>query len=256
MSPAIGTLPALRIARMTVGQVLGVRRFVGLTILALLPAAIMFLTTARANPESRMSTFSGITIGLFFSVVVPVVTLILTTAALGDERRDRTLSFIVLRPVRRSAIAAAKLAGGTGSAALVNGIGAIALAAAMGLRGGGWEHVVPLLVGALIATLAYGGVFTALGYLTERATLVGLAYVFIWESAVAGTVAGLAATSLWRIGFSATMGMASSEFVESVPDFALGSIEPGLGGALVKCLVLAVVGTSVTATLLRRRDLV
>lgn len=245
----------LRIAGMTRRQVLGVRRLVGLGVLAVVPAVVMYLTTARSTGSARLDTFAGITGGLFLSVVVPVIALILSTSALGDERRDQTLSFIVLRPVSRTAIAFAKILGGVGSACLVSGIGAVALGVAMGLRGGGWGYLVPTVVGTIIATAAYGGVFTPLGYLTERATLLGLAFVFIWEGAVAGTIPGLAAMSPWRIGLSALVGLGPGELLAVIPDFALGSVAPGAGGAALKAVVIVALGTWFTGWLLRTRDL-
>jgi ABC-type transport system involved in multi-copper enzyme maturation permease subunit len=174
---------------------------------------------------------------------------------LGSAPRDQTLSFIVLRPVSRTAIAFAKILGGVGSACFVSGLGAVALGVAMGLRGGGWDYVLPLVVGTVIATAAYGGIFTPLGYLTERATLLGLAFVFIWESAVAGTIPGLAATSPWRIGFSAVVGMSPGELLAIIPDFALGSVAPGAGGAALKALIIVGLGTWFTGWILRTRDL-
>jgi ABC-2 type transport system permease protein len=246
----------LRVARMTVGQVLGVRRFVGLAALALLPGLIVYLSTARAANASRLETFAGVTVGFFFSVVVPVVALILSTSALGDERRDQTLSFIVLRPLSRASIAAAKILAAIGTACVISGIGAIGLGVAMGLRHGDWGYALPLVVGCWIATSVYASIFVPLGYLTERATLTGLAFVFIWEGAVAGAIGALASLSPWRIGFSAFVALSPSQLLPFVPDFALGNVVPGTGGALIKAAVVFVIGTWFTTWILTTRDLV
>ncbi len=246
----------LLIARMTTTQVLGLRRLIGLGSLAMLPGVIVYLSTARATASSRLDTFFGVTIGLFFALVVPVVALILAASALGDERRDQTLSFIVLRPIRRQWIAAAKLAGAITGACVVTGVGAVALGAAMGLRGGGWGYIVPLLIGSWIATVAYGAIFTPLGYLTERATLAGLAFAFLWEGAVAGSVPALASLSPWRIGFSAFVDLAPVDGIAEFATDALGNVQPGTLGALAKVLVVFVLGTLFTTWILRWRDLV
>ncbi len=245
----------LRIASMTTRQVLGLKRFLGLGALALLPGIVVYFSTARADDSSRLETFAGVTVGLFLSVVVPVVSLILSASTLGDERRDQTLSFIVVRPIARTGIAAGKTVGAIAAAGTVTGIGALTLGTAMGLRHGSWAYVVPLLVGALVATIAYAGLFTPLGYLTERATIAGLAFVFIWEGAVVGAVPGLAGTSPWRVGSSAFAGLAPDEVLPSLPDFALGSLTPGAGGSVVKALAIYAAGLALTIWILRTRDL-
>lgn len=247
---------ALRVAQMTAGQVLGLRRFLGLTALAVLPGVIVYLSTARAATASRLETFIGITVGFSFSVVVPVIALILATSALGDERRDQTLSFIVLRPMSRAWIAGAKILAGIAAACVVSGIGAVALGAAMGLRHGDWGYIVPLVIGAWIATVVYGSLFAPLGYLTERATLTGLAFVFIWEGAVAGAIGALASLSAWRIGFSAFVALSPTEVLPFIPDFALGNVVPGAGGALLKAAIVFAIGTWFTTWILNTRDLV
>ncbi len=249
------TAPA-RIARTTVSQVLGTRRLIGLALLALLPAVIVFLSTSRASPASRLETFAGVTVGFFFSVVVPIVALILSASALGDERRDQTLSFIVLRPIPRIVLAAAKIGGGMAASWLVVALGAIGLGAAMGLRHGDWGHVVPLLAGGLIATTVYAAIFAPLGYLTERATLAGLAFAFIWEGAVVGAIGALASLSPWRIGFSAFAALTPDEVLPYVPDLALGNVMPGAGGAAAKAVVVLAIGVWATGWILRSRDLI
>jgi hypothetical protein len=46
------------------------------------------------------------------------------------------------------------------------------------------EVLVPLLAAVAISSLGYVSVFVLLGYVTGRAVLYGLAYVFIWESGI------------------------------------------------------------------------
>ncbi len=245
----------LLIARMTTSQILGLRRLLGLGALALLPGVIVYLSTGRASASSRLDVFLGITVGLFFSVVIPVVSLVLAASALGDERRDQTLSFVVLRPISRTGIAAAKIGGAVVAAGLVVIIGGLALGVAMGLRHGDWGYVIPLVVGAVIAATSYAALFTPLGYLTERATLAGLAFAFLWEGAVAGTIAALATLSPWRIGYSAFVDLAPPEVLTLDFQFALGNVQPGTLGAAAKALVMFAIGTALTTWILRTRDL-
>ena len=246
---------AFTIGRMTATQTLGVKRFLGLGLLTGSPAGIFVLASSGSSADGLVEIFVGLTIGVFFSVSLPVVSLIMASSALGDERRDGTLSFIVLRPISRNAIATAKLGGAMATSFGLTGAGALALGVLMGVRSGEWGYVAPILVGAFIATACYVSVFLPLGYLTERATLIGLAFVFIWESAIAGTLPALATSSPWRIGFSAFLDLAPEEVRRDVPDFALGDLVPGVGGSTLKMLVIAALATLLTGWILRTRDL-
>ena len=131
---------------------------------------------------------------------------------------------------------------------------AIGLVAVIRLEDSG--YVVPLLVGTLIATLGYGALMVPLGYATDRAAVIGLAYVFIWESAIAGTIGGLAWTSLWRLGFMAFVSLAPPGTQEMLPEFALGDLMPDLATSLIRVIVVTALATAGTGWLLRTRDLV
>lgn len=242
------------VAAMTVRQLLGVRRFVLLGLLALAPAVVLFFATARSTEEDLAGALVGIVSGMYFALVVPITALVLASSSLGEERRDRTLSFLVLRPVPRSQIGVAKVVGAMVAAGAVVGLGAVAVGLVMALRGDGLVWLLPVLVGGLVGVAAYAGLFVPLGYAVERATLIGLAYVFIWETAVVGALPGLAATSPWRIGLSAFAGLAPAEARAHIDEFSLGDITPGAGGAALKALAIVALGTAVTGWLLARRD--
>ncbi|MBA2338323.1 MAG: hypothetical protein H0V96_11305, partial [Acidimicrobiia bacterium] len=139
-------------------------------------------------------------------------------------------------------------------AGAVAAVGAVAVATVMALRGGGWGWLLPVLVGGLVGVLSYCGMFVPLGFLTERSTLIGLAYVFIWETAVVGTLPGLSATSPWRIALSAFAGLAPDEARAVIGDFTPTNVAPGAGGAAAKALVILALGTAATAWLLAKRD--
>jgi len=248
----------LTITRMTARQVLGLRRFIGLGLLAIAPAGIFFLSSSRSTTTSATEVLAGITVGTFTNLVVPVITLIMASSVLGAERRDQTLSFLVLRPISRYSIATAKLAAAFVTAFTLTGLGALALGIMAMIRIDDAGYIVPLLAGTAIATLAYASLFMPLGYFTDRATLIGLAYVFVWENGIAGALKGLAGLSPWRLGFAALVALAPSDFEFAIAEmrgFALGSLQPGAGGSIVKVLVLSGISIAVTGWILRRRDL-
>lgn len=254
----------LAIVRVTVKQTLRPRRALGLALLSL-SAAFTYLLAVLGSSASSDSTefgrtqafdiFLGITIGTFMNIVVPVVTLIIATSVLGDERRDNTMSFLVLRPITRFAIAAAKVIAAFAESFALTGLGALALGIIGGIRMGTFDYLLPLLVGTAVATAAYSAIFVPLGYLLKRATLIGLTYVFIWENGIGAAVPAVAGLSPWRIGISAMAGMAPDRFLMELPQFAIGSLAPGAGGATTKAVLLILVSAGAVAMIMRRRDL-
>lgn len=247
--------PVLAIASTTVRQILGVKRLVGLSLLALAPAAILYLSLGQQSYQAGLNDIVDISSGLLFNVIIPVITLILTSASLGDERRDGTLSFLMLRPLRREVITMAKLFGAAGSAMTLSAFSGILMAVSFGVRTGSYTFVIPSVVGAVLASAAYAAVFVPLGYLTERAVAIGLAYVFIWEQGIVGSIGSLATLSPWRIGYSAFAALIPAEAQFRIPSFALGTIEPGVGGAVIKTAVFMAISVAATSWMLRRRDL-
>ena len=248
------------ITRVTIRQTLRWRRFVGLGLLSLSVAATYLLTSfgqrrAGGDPNGAFDIFLGMTIGTFMNIIVPVVTLIVATAVLGEERRDNTMSFLVLRPVRRTTIAGAKVVAAFLEAFALTGLGAVGFGIVAAIRMETWEYFVPLLVGTAIATAAYAAVFVPLGYLLKRATLIGLTYLFIWENGIAGAVPAVAGISPWRIGVSGMAGLAPERFFSELPDFAVGSLTPGAGGAAAKAIVLMLLSAAAVTWILLKRDL-
>lgn len=244
---------AVAIVRVTLKQLLGARRMIGFGLLGLVPALVMWLASGRTSELRAYTTFQEVALPILLAIVVPVVSLIMGSATLGDERRDGTLSFLVLRPIRRPVITGAKItAAWLATTAIVVPSAALA-AAVLGIKASDWSVVVPAMVGAAISALAYVAAFSVLGYVTSRAVLIGLVYVFIWENGITFAAASLSNVSLFRIGLSAYVGLAPES--RSVLDEVLGTVTPGLGGAVLKALAVAAVATLLTARLISRGDL-
>ena len=251
---------AVVIVRKSVRQLLGRRRIVLFGLLALMPAGTFLAFSGDLGGSRLLDSFLGIGLFQHFLIAVPITTLILSGSALGDERRDQTLSFLVTRPIGRVTIASTKLASAALAALSLNASGALAMAAAYGLRADDWSYAIPMVVGSTIATVVYAAVFVPLGYFTERSTLIGLAYVFIWETAVAGNLAGLATTSLWRMGYAGFVGLAPAEMLAALDseliDFVLGNLTPSASTALVQAAAFFSASAAFLTWILRRRDLV
>lgn len=238
----------------TLRQQLGGRRIILLLLLGLLPAGLLgiLLADERTAIGARQSFHEAPLVILFF-VVLPVASLVFGAGALGDERRDGTLSFILLRPLPRTLLAAAKLLGAWLAAFAVVGTGALAMSVVLGIRFANWGTLGPLVLAVALSSLAYVSVFLALGYFTARAVLIGLVYVFIWETSMTGTIPSLASVSLMRIGLSAYTALVPVGRV--YVDEVMGVVQPGVGGAVAKAAAAAVVAVAAVALLLRHRDI-
>jgi len=238
----------------TLRQQLGGRRIILLLLLGLLPAGLLgiLLADERTAIGARQA-FHEAPLAILFFVVLPVASLVFGAGALGDERRDGTLSFILLRPLPRTLLAAAKLLGAWLAAFAVVGTGALAMSVVLGIRFANWGTLGPLVLAVALSSLAYVSVFLALGYFTARAVLIGLVYVFIWETSMTGSIPSLASVSLMRIGLSAYTALVPVGRV--YVDDVLGVVQPGVGGAVAKAAAAAVVAVAAVALLLRHRDI-
>jgi ABC-2 type transport system permease protein len=243
------------IVRVTTRQVVGGRRWIVLSLLALLPPVVMWFSSLTLTPSASIDRYNDAPLPTLLLLVVPIVTLVVGSGALGDERRDGTLSFLLVRPVRRATIVSAKLAAAFLAAAAIAGMGGALASFVLALRADTWVTFAPTLTAVLVGTAAYTAVFMILGHLTSRAVLIGLVYVFVWESGISFAAPALANVSISRLGLSAYVGL----LPESTPGFGaltevLGVLEPGAGGAVAKAAGITLVCVLIGAFLLQRLD--
>jgi ABC-2 type transport system permease protein len=243
----------LTIVRVSLRQLLGRKWVILVGLVGLLPAVVMFVQT-RVHSAGRLpSDFSEGPLLTLFLLVLPLTSILIGSTAMGEERRDGTLSFLVLRPLRRETIAGAKLTAAWMAAWLISGLSGMAAAVILGFAGGEWRMVIPVLVATGISTLAYVGVFMVIGYLTRWAVLIGAGFLFFWETGISNAAASLANISLFRIGLTAYVDLAPPSGM--IPDDVLGTLQPGAGGAILKGIAIGAIAVTAIATLLRRRDI-
>ena len=154
--------------------------------------AIVYRVVLAAKLQQHVSGFDlyGITIAFFYvRWALPLVALFYATALIADEVEGKTLTYLLTRPIRRSAILTGKYA-----AYLVTTL-ALSLPAAvltffLLVTTRGWTGVgaaVPDLfrdLGVMALTLAvYGAFFTLLGVSLRRPVIPGLLFLFVWELA-------------------------------------------------------------------------
>jgi len=162
----------------------------------LLGAPVLFALVYRvflaAKLPQQLSGFDlyGIVIAFYYvRNVLPLAALFYATALIADEVEGKTLTYLLTRPIRRSAILSGKYA-----AYLVTTL-ALSLPAAvltffLLATTRGWTGIgaaVPDLfrdLGVMALTLAvYGAFFTLLGVSLRRPVIPGLLFLFVWELA-------------------------------------------------------------------------
>lgn len=242
------------IARRTVRQTLGWKRLLLFAAMAVLPIAAFAAAATTFTAERMLAHILAAVTGVYLPLVVPIIVLIVAASALGGERRDATLGFLVLRPLPRAGIAGAKALGAVIAACLVVVPAGLLAAVVHLLLADDPRLLVAVPVAGAVATLAYAGPFLLLGFLTDRAVLVGLAYVLIVENGVISALPTLASLSPWRLGVAALAGLAPN-VVPFLSDTALGSLRPGAWGAAGQAALITVVAVAAVTWLLRTRDL-
>jgi ABC-2 type transport system permease protein len=177
----------LLIFQLTVGQLVRQRRTLLLVVLAALPVALAVLFRATGgtpddNPDFAIGLLGHFIVGL----VLPLTALVIGTAALGQEMEDGTIVYLIAKPIARWNVVLAKI----GAAWLVT---AGVVGASIVIMLAGYDDI--SLVGAfvpaaILGALAYSALFVSLSIRFGRALIIGLTYVFVWETLVSQFIVG------------------------------------------------------------------
>jgi ABC-2 type transport system permease protein len=213
----------------TLRGLLGRRRTLLMVLLASLPILVGLLIRLGGGRNDAPEILDTLVI----RTVLPLVALVFGTAAIGSEIEDGTIVYLLGKPIARWRVALAKVGVAAGlttalvvppiilTGLLVEGFGGGSLATAFGFA-----------LAAIAGGTAYAVAFTALGVITTRALVVGLAYTLLWEGVLAGLLDGTRFMSI-RQG---TLGIAAALTGEDVGVDVLG---PAVS---VLILVVVVVG--------------
>jgi len=226
-------------------------RLIALLALSSVPALTYWLTGFDAGADELGSLYSDIISTVGYSYVIAV--LILTVAILREERDAGTLPYIYMRPIARWSMAVSSLAAGIAAALTLAAGGWLMSLLAVFAVGGDPSIAWPGLSQFTAAGVGYAAIFVPLGYLVPRSILAGLGYVVVVESILANVVSGLAQISVWRIALSIYADIASVWDPRNAGE-ALGPVDPGIGGGVIKIGVVLVIGLGVLTWALSRRD--
>lgn len=229
--------------RLFIGSLLTRGRVVILGVLGVVPVLLGFaLRSQRADIDVFDHAYKGIVEGYGLGLLVPVVSLVFAAAVLGDPAEDRTLVYLWLKPVPRWMLAAAALAA---ALTVALPLAVVPIAVGVSVSGAGTELVRGAVAGTALAVVAYCTLFLGLGLRVRRALIWGLAFVLIWEGAVARAARGAARLSVNVHARSVAARIAK----HSLPPNATA-----MTTAVVVPLVIAVLAFLVTTWWLSRAD--
>jgi ABC-2 type transport system permease protein len=218
--------------QVTLARVLGIG--------ALGALALLLGLFARADDNSPQAAADAVS-SYGLAVLVPLATLWLGTSSVGDLVEDRLLVYLWLKPVARWQLPAAAILATVTVALPLTALPLVLSAVIAGSSDVAWAT----LLAAPLAALAYSGVFVAAGVWFRRAIWWGLAFVLVWENAVAYVAEGTARVTI--VGWaSSVLGRAPGI------DLQLDAGSPGV--ALVVLPAVAVAALVVATWRYRRAD--
>lgn len=170
-------------------------RVVALSAIGLLGILIgLAIRVSDLGPGDRAHVITRDLLGGFgLNLVVPVTALVFASAAFGDPTDDRTMVYLWLTPIPRWRLV---VAGWAAALTVAAPVAVVPVAVAAAVAGAEGRLVAGSVAGALLATMGYTALFLGLGLLVRRALAWGLAYVLIWELAVARISKGAARLSV------------------------------------------------------------
>lgn len=162
-------------------------------LLAMVPVLLMLAARVMESVGSvsagdTANFFVHIMLSLYFQLLIPVLALFFGTSIVNDELDNKTLVYLTTVPVPRRAVLLGKFLAAFLLAALlvVAGFLLCFLAASLTRLGdiAAWEELGLFLGTSLLALFCYSTLFTALGAFMKKSILLGLFFVFGWESVV------------------------------------------------------------------------
>ena len=206
---------------------------------AALGAIGILLGALTGQDDDPVEATADVVAAYGIGVAIPLCALWLATSSVGDLVDDGLLVYLWLKPVARWQLPAAAL---LATATIVLALVVLPLAVAT-LLAGTTELTFGVAAAGTLATLAYAGLFVAIGLWLRRALWWGIAYLLVWENGIAGASEGASRLSV---------GGYARSVLARVADVELERGERALGLS-VAVLVAVTVGGWLAATYRYRR---
>ena len=188
---------------------------------------------------------------MFLGFLLPLFVLAYASAGIGTEREARTLIWLLSRPLPRWAVYLAKFFGGLPWCLLAS-LGGLTV---LGLAGGelGWRAVQVYWPAAAGGAVAFAALFHLIGAVFRRPAVVGLVYIFFFETLVANLPGSLKQLSLNYYVRSLMYNEATSEVHSAVPS-NLDVYAPATPTTAWVTLALATIGLTLLGMVLFGRQ--
>ena len=181
------------IMELTVRELLGAKRTLLLGLFALIPVliAILYRTAGKDLAPDHWAA-NTLYARLIVTTVLPLTALIFGTAAIGSEFEDGTAVYILARPIERWRVVLSKLAVAAAATCILVLLSTLVsgLIATSG-QGDAGSIVTGFSIAMVGGSIVYCCIFVCLSIVTSRALIVGLIYVFLWESVITTLFSGL-----------------------------------------------------------------
>jgi ABC-type transport system involved in multi-copper enzyme maturation permease subunit len=156
-------------------------------LLSLIPVLLMFIVRI-VDASSAGDFFSKVMLSLYFQLLIPVLALFFGSTIINEELDNKTLVYLTTSPVPRRVILLGKYLAAFLLLLLVVGSGFLFsfLSAASNRlnQTAAWEELGVYLGTSLLALFCYSALFTMAGTFMKKSILMGLFFVFGWESVV------------------------------------------------------------------------
>jgi ABC-2 type transport system permease protein len=190
--------PLIPVTMLSLRQFTGGRTARLALFLAMLPALFAVLFAARPWGVLPDEFLSELFRELMLPTLLPIVVLLPATAAFGDELEDDTLPYLLMKPVTRLRLVCGKYAAVL-LVTIPTLIVGLALTTVIATRAPGEADAGRLLLAmsgsAAAAAILLGAVFLLISLVAPRALLVGMVYIFAWESLLGRFLPGVRAIS-------------------------------------------------------------
>lgn len=202
------------------------------------------------NDYAFLNFSRWVVFALYLGFLLPLINLAFASGAIGSEREGRTLIWLLTRPQPRWAMYVAKFLGVLPWCVLVSLGGLAAVCFAGGYVGREAFRIYAPAVA--MGSIAFSALFHLLGAIAPRPAVIGLAYIFFFETLVANLPGSLKQLSLNYYVRSALFDAASKRVSTLTPE-SLDVYAPADANTAWLTLILATVAVTVIGAILFER---
>jgi len=268
-APSLATA-SLRVFEMSLGEMLWSRRtifmglVVGLPVLMALVIRLFDLAGASGIRINNMAVNGPAIFGLmvwafFVKFSVPVLGVFYGTSLIADEVEDKTITYLFTRPIAREAVLIGKYLAYLACTIFVV-LPSIVLVWLLvipmgGSLGANFLDLIKDLGIVAVGLAVYGAVFAVIGAYFKRPLLIGLAFIFGWETAVLAFPGSFKMLSVaYYLQGLVPHAMPNDSFASMMQAFF--QEPPSLTGSLATMAVILVVFLGFAARIVARREYV